>query len=93
VNPAEVEAELLKFAGVREAIVFGRKSSRRNEEIAACVVVDSNVCASELLNFCRQRLNTWQVPKQILFMDKLPINERGKTSRRELAMRFGANAA
>ena len=40
VNPAEVEAELLRFAGVRAAVVFGRESALRNEEVAACVVAE-----------------------------------------------------
>jgi long-chain acyl-CoA synthetase len=88
VNPAEVEAQLLQFAGVREAIVFGRKSSLRNEEVAACVVIAPNVRESELLTFCRTRLSGWQVPKRIFLLDKMPVNERGKTSRRELAIRF-----
>ena len=35
VNPAEVEAELLRFAGVRGAVVFGRESILRNEDVAA----------------------------------------------------------
>jgi long-chain acyl-CoA synthetase len=88
VNPAEVEAQLLQFAGVREAIVFGRKSSRRNEEVAACVVAAPSVRESELLTFCRTRMSAWQVPKQIFFLDEIPVNERGKTSRRELGLRF-----
>ena len=43
VNPAEVEAELLRFAGVRAAVVFGRESTLRNEEVAACVVAGERV--------------------------------------------------
>lgn len=88
VNPAEVEAQLMRFAGVRQAIVFGRKSSRRNEEVTACVVADSNLCESDLLKFCRTALSGWQVPKRIFLVDEIPVNERGKTSRRELALRF-----
>ena len=90
VNPSEVEAQLLQFAGVREAIVFGRKSSLRNQEVAACVVAAPGVCESELLTFCRTRLSAWQVPKQIFLLDQMPVNERGKTSRRELAAKFSA---
>jgi long-chain acyl-CoA synthetase len=90
VNPAEVEAQLLQFAGVREAIVFGRKSSLRNQEVAACVVAAPEIRESDLLTFCRTRLSAWQVPKQIFLLDQIPVNERGKTSRRELAERFGA---
>src|SRR5438270_5981804 len=39
-SPAEVEAHLLRFRGVRRAVVFGRESALRNEDIAACVVAD-----------------------------------------------------
>lgn len=88
VNPSEVEAQLLQFTGVREAIVFGRKSSRRNQEVAACVVAAPGICESELLTFCRTRLSAWQVPKQIFLLDQIPVTERGKTSRRELAAKF-----
>jgi acyl-CoA synthetase (AMP-forming)/AMP-acid ligase II len=62
----------------------------RNEEVAACVVADSNVSEFELLRFCRERLSGWQVPKRIFIIDKIPVNDRGKTSRRELALRFAA---
>src|SRR5688572_200334 len=89
VNPAEVEAELLRFAGVRAAVVFGRSSTLRNEEVAACVVAGEGVREAELLEFCRGRLSGWQVPKRVFFLDEIPVNERGKVSRRALARRFG----
>ena len=88
VNPAEVEAELLRFPGVGAAVVFGRKSIRRNEEVAACVVAIKGVREPDLLEFCRENLSGWQVPKRIFFVDEIPVNERGKVSRRELAMKF-----
>ncbi len=89
VNPAEVEAELLRFAGVRAAVVFGRESTLRNEEVAACVVAEERVRESELLDHCRAHLSGWQVPKRIFFVDEIPVNERGKISRRELARNLG----
>ena len=89
VNPAEVEACLLRFSGVRQAIVFGRESTRRNQEVAGCVVADANVREEDLLRFCREALSPWQVPKRIFLLDALPANERGKISRRELAKQFG----
>jgi long-chain acyl-CoA synthetase len=88
VNPAEVEAELLRFDGVRGAVVFGRESVLRNEEVAACVAASAEVREADLLGFCRQRLSGWQVPKRIFFVEEIPVNERGKVSRRELAERF-----
>ncbi len=90
VNPAEVEAELLRYEGVRAAVVFGRSSTLRNEEVAACVVAGEAVRETDLLEYCRGRLSGWQVPKRIFFVDEIPVNERGKMSRRALAQRFGA---
>jgi long-chain acyl-CoA synthetase len=89
VNPAEVEAELLRCPGVRAAVVFGRESPLRNEEVAACVAAGVGLRETDLLEFCRERLSGWQVPKRIFFVDEIPVNERGKVSRRELAQRFG----
>jgi acyl-coenzyme A synthetase/AMP-(fatty) acid ligase len=90
VNPAEVEAELLRFDGVRAAVVFGRESVLRNEEVAACVAASDRVREAELLEFCRARLSGWQVPKRIFFVEEIPANERGKINRRELAKRFSS---
>ena len=88
VNPEEVEAHLLRCSGVRQAVVFGRASALRNEEVAACVVASPGLSEADLLEFCRGRLSSWQVPKRIFIVDSIPVNERGKISRRELARRF-----
>ena len=90
VNPAEVEAHLLRFRGVRQAVVFGRPTGAglRNEEVAACVLASPDVSESDLLRFCRTALSGWQVPKRIFIVDIIPTNERGKISRRDLARQF-----
>jgi acyl-CoA synthetase (AMP-forming)/AMP-acid ligase II len=95
VNPAEVEAHLLRFDGVRQAVVFGLPAEwgLRNEEVAACVVVSPQVSESDLLPFCRAALSAWQVPKRIFVVDAIPMNERGKIRRRELARRFSTPGA
>src|SRR6185295_1504146 len=92
VNPAEVEAHLVRFKGVRQAVVFGRPTGAglRNEEVAACVLASPDVSENDLLRFCRNSLSGWQVPKRIFIVDTIPINERGKISRRELARQFGS---
>ena len=66
------------------------KSSRRNEEVAACIITKSGITETEVLSFCRTRLSGWQVPKRVFIADEIPVNERGKTSRRDLAARFAA---
>ena len=90
VNPAEVEAHLLRFEGVRQAVVFGcpTDAGLRNEEVAACVLASPDVSENNLLRFCRTALSGWQVPKRIFIVDMIPTNERGKINRRDLARQF-----
>ncbi len=89
-NPAEVEAHLMRFEGVRQAVVFGcvTDAGLRNEEVTACVLAAPQVNENDLLRFCRASLSPWQVPKRIFILEAFPASERGKISRRELARRF-----
>ena len=89
VNPAEIEAHLRRCPGVLDAVAFGLKSQRRNEEIGACIVSRAGLSENDLLEFARKGLSSWQVPKRIFLVREIPANERGKISRRELAERFG----
>jgi len=94
VNPGEVEAHIIGFPGIKQAVVFGRPAAAgalRNEEVAACVVADVDLRENNLLELCRKTLSPWQVPKRIFIVDAIPTNERGKISRRDLARRFSAN--
>jgi acyl-CoA synthetase (AMP-forming)/AMP-acid ligase II len=51
-------------------------------------VVAKGLSERELLAHCRARLSSWQVPRRIYFVEAIPVNERGKTSRRELARHY-----
>lgn len=90
VNPAEIEQVLLQFPGMRRAVAFGRPAATglRNEEVAVCAVADVNVNEKQVIEFCGKRLSPWQVPKRVFIVDSIPANERGKTSRKALAIRF-----
>ncbi|SRR5581483_10211132 len=85
-NPAEVEAQLSHFSGVKHVVVFGIPSALRNEEAIACVA--GEVTANDVLHFARTVLSGWQVPKDVWIVDEIPVSERGKISRRELARRY-----
>ena len=78
VNPAEVEAHLLSFPGIRQAVVFGRASSLRHQEVVACVVGSEDTLEAELLEFCRARLSAWQVPKRIFLFGEPARDRTGK---------------
>jgi acyl-CoA synthetase (AMP-forming)/AMP-acid ligase II len=85
-NPAEIEQRLAACPGVRQVVVFGVASALRNEEAVACV--SGSAAAAEVLRFARGVLSGWQVPKDVWLVDEVPVNDRGKISRRELARAY-----
>jgi len=80
VAPKEVENALVEVAGVKEAAVVGVPDARLGEAICAFVVLEKGaVLTSErLLLECRQRLEPFMVPQQIVFLRELPKTSSGK---------------
>jgi long-chain acyl-CoA synthetase len=89
VSPAEVEDVLLGHPAVAEAGVVGIQDPVYGEEIKAFVVVrpGRETGEEELIAFCKERLPTFKVPKQVQFMPALPRNLLGKVLRAELRKR------
>ncbi len=85
-NPAEVEARLGQCPGVRQVVVFGVASALRNEQAIACI--SGTAEAEEVLRYARAVLSGWQVPKDVWKVTEIPVSERGKISRRELAQAY-----
>jgi acyl-CoA synthetase (AMP-forming)/AMP-acid ligase II len=90
-DPAVVEARLRECPGVREVVVFGVPSRLRGEEPVACVAGDAT--AGDMLRFCQLNLPAWQLPKDFWIVDGLPVNDRGKLSRRALAEAYRGRQA
>ncbi len=88
-NPAEVEARLAQCPGVRQVVIFGVTSALRNEEAVACV--SGSAGAEDIMRYARSVLSGWQVPKDIWLVNEVPVNERGKVSRRDLAQTYTRN--
>lgn len=86
-NPLEVEARLRELPGVKQAVVFGVASALRGEEAIACLAGEG-LESETLFRQCQSRLSSWQMPRDIWIVPEIPVNERGKVSRRALAERY-----
>lgn len=85
VHPSAVEECLRQCPGVVDAIVFGIPSHARNEDLVAYVAGDASLSRQKLQTHCRRGLSNWQVPRDFCIVNQLPVNERGKINRAELA--------
>jgi O-succinylbenzoic acid--CoA ligase len=83
IYPTEVESVLLMHPAVEEAAVVGLPEQRWGQVPAAAVKLRGGMSLSEaeLIDFCRERLASYKVPKLIRFADTLPRNATGKLLR------------
>ena len=94
VAPAEVEAALLRCAGVREAAVVGVEDELLGQAVLAHVsglpghVLDPR----ELRRHCAQLLESHMVPRDVVVHDELPKNVNGKLDKLALAAEPGPHA-
>ncbi|MDR3279772.1 MAG: AMP-binding protein [Synergistaceae bacterium] len=89
VYPQEVELVLAEHTGVKTAIVVGIKSHMSGEVPKAFVLKDtgSTVTERELVNYCKERMAHYKVPRKIEFVDEFPLSPTGKILRRVLRER------
>jgi len=80
VYPREIEEVLYHYEGVKEAAVIGVPDPRKGEQPVAFVAPAEGVALDEkaVLQFVRQNLADYKVPRQIVFMAALPRNPTGK---------------
>ena len=84
VYPAEVEAALLAFPGVREAAVVGEPDEEWGARVVAVIAADEGVSVDVLQAFLRERLATAKRPRRIEVWPALPHNAIGKPLRGEV---------
>ena len=85
VFPNEIEEEMAAMPGVLESACIGVPHEASGEAVKLFVVKsDDSITADDVINYCRERLAGYKVPKQVVFLDELPKSAVGKILRREL---------
>jgi long-chain acyl-CoA synthetase len=91
VYPIEVEEVLSQHPGVAEVTVVGVPDEHWGESVRALVVrrPGSDLDAAALIDFARQRLAGYKLPRAVDFVDGFPRTPTGKVLKRELRERLG----
>lgn len=85
VYPNEVEAVIASHPAVELVAVIGVPCEKTGEALKAFIVRrDTRLTKAELIDFCRQSLTGYKIPRFIEFRDQLPVSPVGKVLRREL---------
>ncbi len=91
IYPAEVEAVLSGHPDVESVAVIGVPDAHWGEVGRAIVVLKPGTeqAGGPLLDYCRQRLARYKVPKSIIYADALPTTGAGKVDKLLLQERYG----
>jgi acetyl-CoA synthetase len=92
IGPGEIEDCLLRHPAIALAAVVGVPDPIRTEIVKAFIVLkpgeaQSPALADDIKAFVRNRLAAHEYPRQIEFIDALPLTATGKIIRRELRQR------
>ncbi len=86
IYPREVDEVLFQHPKVEFAIAVGVPDEYRGETLKAFIVLKEaqNATDKEIIDFCREKLVAYKVPKFVEFRDSLPQSSVGKVLRKEL---------
>jgi amino acid adenylation domain-containing protein/non-ribosomal peptide synthase protein (TIGR01720 family)/FkbM family methyltransferase len=84
IEPQEIEAALLRWGGVREAVVAVRGTGDRRRLVAYLVGPGSDLSATEVRTYLESTLPAYMVPAAFVVLAELPRTPNGKVDRRAL---------
>jgi long-chain acyl-CoA synthetase len=85
VYPNEVEAIAASHPGILEAAAVAQADEHSGEVVALFVVrKDPTLTERAVIDFCRQSLAAYKVPRHVYFRDELPKSNVGKILRKAL---------
>ncbi len=86
IEPAEIEGVLLKFPGVREAVVIAREDTSGEKRLVAYLTSykQTTVSLNQLRPSLREKLPEYMTPSEFVMLEKLPLNPNRKVDRRKL---------
>jgi long-chain acyl-CoA synthetase len=86
IYPRDVDEVLFAHPKILEACTIGVPDSYSGERVKAFIVLKSEASATEqeIIDYCRERLTNYKVPKHVEFVSDLPKSPIGKILRKEL---------
>jgi len=86
--PAEVEALMFRHPAIQEACIIATRDAYRGESVKAVVVLRQDhkgqVSAQDIIDWCRENMAVYKMPRAVSFVDALPKSGSGKVMWRAL---------
>ena len=95
IYPIEVENVLAQIPGVRETAVIGVPDEKYGEALLAFIAMSEGFeppSTQEMIDFCRDKLAGYKIPRQLEIIDALPRNPTGKIQKMVLREPYWNNS-
>ena len=80
----EIESRLLKYDGIREAIVTAREDAQGNKYLCAYIVMDTDLKVSAVRKYLSSALPEYMIPSYFVKLEKIPLTSNGKVDSKAL---------
>ena len=86
ISPEEIENFMLRHPKIKCAEVVGLPDPKWGQRVVACVELKENMQATqeEIINYCKERMVNFKVPKIIYFIKDWPMTGSGKVQKFKL---------
>ncbi|MTI15599.1 AMP-binding protein [Sansalvadorimonas verongulae] len=85
VYPNEIESVVSTHPGVDNCACIGIPDKKTGEAPLLYVITsDSSLTKDDIINWCREKMTAYKIPRQIEFRKELPMTPVGKVLRKEL---------
>ena len=94
IYPVEVENALAKHDAIADVAVIGIPDDKFGEALLAVVVLKpgSSLTAEEMVEFCRDKIAGYKIPRRLEIVTELPRNPSGKILKKNLREPYWQNA-
>ncbi|MEI8349922.1 MAG: class I adenylate-forming enzyme family protein [Candidatus Omnitrophota bacterium] len=83
VDRLEVENVIGSLPGIKEVVVYGVDEGS-TQIVRAAIILKKKITERKILAYAKKRLADYKIPKKIIYVEKFPMDEKGKILRQQL---------
>ncbi|MGD0278120.1 MAG: class I adenylate-forming enzyme family protein [Smithella sp.] len=95
VYPVEIEEVLRGMQNIQDVAVIGVPDEKWGESVMAIVVLkkDARQNGGDIIDFCKERLAKYKIPKSVEFVEAIPRTPTGKILKKDLRKKYWGDSA
>ena len=81
ISSLKVENEIKKIKEIKNAVIDTYEDKNKGKELIAYVVLKDKISKGNIKLKLKEKLTSSEIPKKIIFLDEIPLNDSGKVNK------------